>query len=92
MSSKKHKIKELNIIIKNKLKINLHVWYTKAIYDIEFEANEWKTVISSDCLQQNDGHNCGIFVTLNLAAMFIGNQLLKIKKTQKKSDIGYMKL
>jgi len=40
---------------------------------IEFEANEWKTVISSDCLQQNDGHNCGIFVILNLAAMFIGN-------------------
>jgi Ulp1 family protease len=40
---------------------------------IEFEANEWKTVIISDCLQQDDGHNCGIFVILNLAAMFIGN-------------------
>jgi hypothetical protein len=38
---------------------------------IEFEANDWKTVISS-------GHNCGIFVILNLAAMFIGNQLLEM--------------
>jgi hypothetical protein len=59
---------------------------------IEIKANEWKTVISSDCLQENDGQNYGIFVIFNLTAMFIGNQLLEIKKTQKKSDIGYMKL
>jgi Ulp1 family protease len=50
---------------------------------IEFEANDWKTVISSDCLQQNDGHNCCIFVILNLAAIFIGNQLLGMKNPEK---------
>ncbi len=89
---KSKKITILDSMCKGKLKkdyaitIYLLLELTNLIFQsgsIEFEANDWKTVISSDCLQQNDGHNCGIFVILNLAAMFIGNQLLEMKNPEK---------
>ena len=35
--------------------------------------------ISNDCAQQTNSNNCGVFVILNTAAMFIGHQLTGIE-------------
>ena len=40
---------------------------------------KWKLVISNDCAQQTDSNNCGVFVILNIAAMFVGHQLTGIE-------------
>jgi len=44
-----------------------------------FNLSDWKLVVSNDCAQQNDGINCGLFVILNIAAMFEGHQLSGIE-------------
>ncbi len=42
---------------------------------MEFNSSDWKFVVSDDSAQQDDGINCGVFVILNIAAMFEGHQL-----------------
>jgi Ulp1 family protease len=46
---------------------------------ITFVPSEWKLIISFDSPQQKDGHNCGLFVILNLASIFSGQQLRRIE-------------
>jgi len=46
---------------------------------MKFNLTNWKLVVSEDCAQQDDGINCGIFVILNVASMFVGHQLSGIE-------------
>ena len=38
-----------------------------------------KTAKCNDCAQQTDSNNCGVFVILNIAAIFMGRQLTGIE-------------
>ena len=46
---------------------------------VNLDISEWKFVVSANCAQQN----CGLYVILNIAALFSGNQLkIFINETQ----------
>jgi hypothetical protein len=55
---------------------NLIIYCGLMVYNLP----DWKFVVSDDSAQQNDGINCGIFVILNIAAMFEGHQLSGIEE------------